>query len=91
MPKKMKLITNIITLTGIEKIKTIKDDNKTLWRIFLSPKLLVLLANRQQTLKWLPDFDWLLDSVRLFDSHFSLVLARKMLHNARQSDNNTKR
>ena len=29
----------IITLEGIEKIKTGKNDNKTLWRIFFSPVL----------------------------------------------------
>ena len=48
-------------------------------------------------LKWLLNFDWLLRSKRLFDSHFLLVyfsglkyiLAFKMRHNARQSDNNT--
>ena len=45
------------------------------------------VRKRQQTLKWLLDFDWLL-RVRLFDSHFLLVyfsglkyiLARQIRH-----------
>ena len=39
MPKNINSITINITLEGIEKIKTEKNDNKTLWRIFLSPAL----------------------------------------------------
>ena len=34
MPKNINSITINITLEGIEKIKTEKNDNKTLWRIF---------------------------------------------------------
>jgi len=52
----MVLITVIITLEGTEKIKTEKNDNKTLLRIFF------LLSKRQQTLKLLLEFDWLLRS-----------------------------
>ena len=39
MPKNINSITIIITLEGIEKIKTEKNDNKTLRRIFFSPAL----------------------------------------------------
>jgi len=49
-------ITINITLEGTEKIKTEKNDNKTLLRIFF------LLSKRQQTLKLLLEFDWLLRS-----------------------------
>ena len=36
------IITINITLEGTEKIKTQKNDNKTLWRIFFSPALYIL-------------------------------------------------
>ena len=39
MPKNINSITINITLEGIEKIKTEKNDNKTLCRIFFSPAL----------------------------------------------------
>ena len=39
MPKNINSITINITLEGIEKIKTEKNDNKTLGRIFFSPAL----------------------------------------------------
>ena len=40
MPKNIYSIRINITLEGIEKIKTEKNDNKTLWRIFFfSPAL----------------------------------------------------
>ena len=47
-----------LTLEGIEKIKTEKNDNKTLKNIFFTSAV----RKRQQTLKWLLDFDWLLRS-----------------------------
>jgi len=56
MPKNINSITINITLEGTEKIKTEKNDNKTLLRIFF------LLSKRQQTLKLLLEFDWLLRS-----------------------------
>ena len=43
-------ITINITLEGIEEIKTLKNDNKTLRSA---------VRKCQQTLKWLLDFDWL--------------------------------
>ena len=39
MPKNINSITIIITLEGIEEIKTEKNDNKTLRRILFSPAL----------------------------------------------------
>ena len=39
MPKNINSITINITLEGIEEIKTEKNDNKTLRRIFFSPAL----------------------------------------------------
>ena len=39
MPKNRNSITINITLEGTEKIKTEKNDNKTLWRISFSPAL----------------------------------------------------
>ena len=59
MPKNINSITIIITLEDIEKIKTEKNDNKTLRRIFFFTSA---VRKRQQTLKWLLDFDWLLRS-----------------------------
>ena len=49
-----------ITLEGIEEIKTEKNNNnKTLLKnIFFTSAV----RKRQQTLKWLLDFDWLLRS-----------------------------
>ena len=61
MPKNINSITINITLEGIEEIKTEKNDNKTLPRIFFFTSA---VRKRQQTLKWLLDFDWLL---RLYD------------------------
>ena len=64
---------------------------------------LFLLSKRQQTLKWLLEFEWLLRSYDYFILTFNwfisagsntfqpakfFILARKMRHNARQSDNN---
>ena len=54
MPKNINSITINITLEGIEKIKTEKNDNN----IFFTSAV----RKRQQTLKWLLDFDWLLRS-----------------------------
>ena len=48
MPKNINSITINITLEGIEKIKTEKKDINT-----------SAVRKRQQTLKWLLDFDWL--------------------------------
>ena len=39
MSKNINSITINITLEGIEEIKTLKNDNKTLQRIFFSPAL----------------------------------------------------
>ena len=47
-----------ITLEGIEKIKTEKNDNKTLKNIIFTSAV----RKRQETLKWLLNFDWLLRS-----------------------------
>ena len=58
MPKNINSITINITLEGIEKIKTKKNDNKTLRRLSIFFTRAVRI--RQQTLKWLLDFDWLL-------------------------------
>ena len=58
MPKNINSITINITLEGIEKIKTEKNNNKTLKNIFF----ISAVRKRQQTLKWLLDFDWLLRS-----------------------------
>ena len=54
MPKNINSITINITLEGIEKIKTEKNDNN----IFFTSAV----RKRQQTLKWPLDFDWLLRS-----------------------------
>ena len=58
MPKNINSITISITLEGTEKIKTEKNDNETLKNIFFTSAV----RKRQQTLKWLLDFDWLLRS-----------------------------
>ena len=92
MPKNINYITNNITLEGIEKIKTEKNDNKTLKNIFFTNAV----RKRQQTLKCLLDFDWLLRSydyliltfLLVYFSWLKYILAHKMRHNARQSDNN---
>ena len=39
MPKNINCITVIISVEGIEKVETKKNDKKTVWRIFLSPTL----------------------------------------------------
>ena len=54
------------------------------------------VRKRQQTLKWHLDFDWLLRSydysilifLLVYFSGLKYILARKVRHNARQSDNN---
>ena len=51
MPKNINSITINITLEGTEEIKTPKN-------IFFTDAV----TKRQQTLKWLLDFDWLLRS-----------------------------
>ena len=59
MPKNINSITINITLEGIKKIKTEKMTTKhTLKNIFFTSAV----RKRQQTLKWLLDFDWLLRS-----------------------------
>ena len=60
MPKNINSITINITLEGIEKIKTEKKkwQQNTLKNIFFTS----VVRKRQQTLKWLLDFDWLLRS-----------------------------
>ena len=66
-----------------------KNDNKTLWRIFFSPVLWenvnklwngfsILIGFLDRTIIWFSLFIGLLNS----------ILARKMHHSARQSDNN---
>ena len=56
MPKNINSITNIITLEGIEEINTEKMTIKHSEEYFFHQR------KRQQTLKWLLDFDWLLRS-----------------------------
>ena len=59
MPKNINSITINLTLEGIEKIKTEKKmTTNTLKNIFFTSAV----RKRQQTLKWLLDFDWLLRS-----------------------------
>ena len=53
------ILARAARLDGIEKIKTEKNDNKTLCRIFFFTSA---VRKRQQTLKWHLDFDWLLRS-----------------------------
>ena len=45
MPKNVDCITIIITLEGIEKIKTEKNDNKEVWGIFLSARPMKTVTN----------------------------------------------
>ena len=90
MPKNINSITImcIITLEGIEEINTEKMTTKHSEEFFF-----------QHCEKTSTNFDWFWLAayiVQLFDSHFLLVyshglkyiLARKMRHNAQQSDNN---
>ena len=76
-----------ITLEGIEETSTEKMTTKhSEYFFFISAA-----RKRQQTLKWLLDFDWLLklfDSLLVYFGGLKYILARKMRHNARQSDNN---
>ena len=59
MPKNINSITINITLEGTEKIKTKKKwQQNSLKNIFFTSAV----RKRQQTLKWLLDFDWLLRS-----------------------------
>ena len=59
MPKNINSITINITLEGTEKIKTEKKwQQNSLKNIFFTSAL----RKRQQTLKWLLDFEWLLRS-----------------------------
>ena len=80
-------------MEGIEKIKTEKNDNKTLWRTFFSPALWenvnklwngfsILIGCLDRTIIWFSFF------IGLFQRAKFSILARKMRHNARQSDNN---
>ena len=62
-----------ITLEGIEKIKTEKKDNKTLWRIFFSPALWenanklwngfsILIGCLDRTIIWFIGFNWFISA-----------------------------
>ena len=57
MPKNINSITIIITLEGIEKINIEKMTTKHTLK-----NILFTMSKRQQTLKWLLEFDWLLRS-----------------------------
>ena len=57
MPKNINSITIIITLEDIEKINTEKMTTKHSEECFF-----FAVSKRQQTLKWLLEFDWLLRS-----------------------------
>ena len=92
MPKNINSITIIITLEGIEKINTEKMTTKRSEEYFFHQWCKETSTNFVMASRfWLAAY-----IVRLFDSHFSLVhfselkyvLARKMRHIARQSDNN---
>ena len=83
---------------GIEKTKTEKNDNKTLWRIFFSPALWenvnklwngfsILIGCLDRTIIWFSFFIGLFQRAKMYPK-FS-ILARKMRHNARQCNNNT--
>ena len=84
MPKNINSITINITLEGTEKIKTEKNDNKTVWRIYFSP---ALWENVNKLWNGFSILIGCLDRT-IFDSHFLLVyfsglkyiLARQILH-----------
>ena len=92
MPKNINSITIIITLEGIERINTENMTTKRSEEYFFHQRCKETSRNFVMAFRfWLAAY-----IVRLFDSHFSLVhfselkyiLARKMRHNVRQSDNN---
>ena len=56
MPKNINSITIVITLEGIEKVNAEKMTTKHSEEYFFA------VSKRQQTLKWLFEFDWLLRS-----------------------------
>ena len=58
MPKNINPITIIITLEGIEEINTEEMKTKHSEEYLFTSAV----RKRQQTLKWLLDFDWLLRS-----------------------------
>ena len=58
-----------------EKKKEKKWQQNSLKNIFLTDAV----RRTSITLKWLPDFDWLLYIEQLFDSHL-YILARQILH-----------
>ena len=58
MPKYINSSTIIITLEGIERINTEKMATKRSEEYFFTSDV----RKRQQALKWLLDFDWLLTS-----------------------------
>ena len=73
MPKNINSITINITLEGIEKIKTEKNDNKTLWRMFFSPALWenvnklwngfsILIGYLDRTIIWFSFFFWFISA-----------------------------
>ena len=79
IPKNINSITINITLEDIEKIKTEKNDNKTLWRIFFSPALWenvnklwngfsILIGCLDRTIIWFSFFIGLFQQAKI---HFS--------------------
>ena len=100
VPKNLNSITIIITLEGTEEIKTEKNDNKTVWRIFFSPALWenvnklwngfsILIGCLDRTIIWFSFFIGLFQRAKIyFSPPNSPALACKMRHNARQSDKN---
>ena len=84
MPKDINYITIVITLEGIEKIKTEKMTTKQSEEYFLYQRCMKTLTNTVMASRfWLTGY-----ILRLFDSQFSLVyfsglkyiLARQILH-----------
>ena len=100
MPKNINSITFIITLEGIEETNTEKNDNKTLWIIFFSPALRenvnklwngfsILIGCLDRTIIWFSFFIGLFQRAKIhFSPQLKYILARKIRHDARQSDNN---
>ena len=77
MTKNINSITIIITLEGIERINTEKMTTKRSEEYFFASDA----RKRQQTLKWLLDFDRLLTSYDYLILTFHLfILARQILH-----------
>ena len=79
-----------MALEGTEKKKMTTNEYNLNNNSFINA-----VRKRQQTLYWLLDFDWLLTACDYLILTFHLfilvkffILARKMRHNARQSDNN---